>query len=60
LKVKNSFTLDGKLIVFIDTEVNPSPALKALLEDELKKYPQDFSEVTIIGAENSTMTYSTA
>lgn len=60
LKVTNSFTLDGKLIIFIDTEVNPSPALKALLENELKRYSQGFFEVTIIGAEKSAMTYSTA
>jgi hypothetical protein len=60
LKVTSSFSLAHKLIVFIDTEVNPSPALRALIRDEQKKYKQGFSEVVVMGAKNSVVTYRTA
>jgi hypothetical protein len=60
LKVKNSFALANKLIVFIDTEVNPSPSLRALIRDEQKKYKQGFSGVVVMGAKNSIVTYRTA
>lgn len=53
MKVRSSYQLAHKLIVFIDSEAVLSPPLNVLLEDELKKHQRSFSEIVVIGSNNA-------